>query len=61
MTLLELAREIAVLQAKARCGDSVYMDGSHNPTFRESKEAGWLVDAFAASHPELKEEREVLV
>ncbi len=48
----ELADAIALLQAKARCGDSVYMDGSHNPTQHEIREAQWLVGVFKRNREE---------
>jgi len=40
----DLAYAIALLQAEARCGLSVYMDGSHNPTPHEWREARDLAD-----------------
>lgn len=46
MKFHELADAIALLQAKARCGHSVYMDGTHNPTHHEIREAQWLVGIF---------------
>jgi hypothetical protein len=44
----DLERMIANLLAERRCGGSVYMDGSHNPTPGELRAANQLVRDWVA-------------
>lgn len=48
MTLDEMADDLALMLAKTRCGNSVYMDGSHNPLPSERTIAArWVRDNVA--------------